>query len=312
MGKSIVKRRYAVLVALLIMTMASSCGSPVSSDKKDAGKDKVREPAEQTEKKVVDKSQVMGSIDLSEFRKLDTFFDERTLTSSKTGEGDQASYMIKGNFDLDGDGQADSISCKIFSAYGDTSDSSVSVNGKTCIMQFENPQDGRVYIMDLDNRDKYKEIAVFDNGPSDDPSYTYFRYMNGSVVSLGAVAPGLADGKGRLIGWYSLAGFIKPDICTGWYDIRNNKLVFNENEVTEAFGKEYTVSDDREAFFKEFKEIPVVFEPDWNGPKINLKKGDKITIKGAKLEPDCDNEMLWYGVELSNGKQGVLYFFLGD
>lgn len=311
--KRLLAKKFGVMAAvILILAMICSCGTPVVSDKKGSSNDKTIEPVKQPGSKVIDKSQVIGSIDLSEFKDTESLFDRKTLVTSKLGEDLETNYDIKGKCDLDGDGKQDTISCLIKGAYGEGGDSTISVNGKVCVAQFENPEPGKVYIIDLDSRDNYKEIAVYDNGPSDDPSFTYFRYIKGNVINLGTVAPGLADGKGRLIGWYSLAGFIKPDICSGWYELHNNKVIFKENDVTGAFGKEYTVSEDREAFFKEFKEIPVVFEPDYSIPQIKLKKGDNITIKGAKLEPEFDNQLLWYGVKLSNGKTGVLYFYLGD
>jgi hypothetical protein len=54
-------------------------------------------------------------------------------------------------------------------------------------------------VTDIDTTDAFKELAVREEGPSDDPRTYFFRYVDGSIVSMGHV-PGnaVADGSGKL------------------------------------------------------------------------------------------------------------------
>lgn len=75
--------------------------------------------------------------------------------------------------------------------------------------------------------------------------------------------------------------------------------------------REYKIlSDIGEAYFIEMETVPSDFEPSWDQEemeknKISLLANDAIIIKEV-----FDNGI--YSVQLSNGKTGVLYFWIGD
>jgi hypothetical protein len=102
--------------------------------------------------------------------------------------------------DLDGNGSVDSVS--VLAEYWagsshvtvvvDTFETSYSVHSRP----------GRIWIADVDTSDNFREVAVWDPGPSDDYSTRFFRYDGSRVWSIGVV-PGLEvylDGSGVVHG----------------------------------------------------------------------------------------------------------------
>ncbi len=63
----------------------------------------------------------------------------------------------------------------------------------------DNADMGTWYIFDLDVNDGYKEIGLYEEGPSDDPYTTLFRYHNGELRKIGGFSE--APSSGGVCNW---------------------------------------------------------------------------------------------------------------
>ena len=124
-------------------------------------------------------------------------------------------YHVTGSSDLDMNGKTDKISITLGRRVNNQ-DSIIQINDKRLEYVFDNP--GDVYVCDLDKRDKFEEIAIYDDGPSGDPQIVFFRYDGDDIQKLGAIngeAASLSiDGLGRIL---PTGGFLSPEIITHIY-----------------------------------------------------------------------------------------------
>lgn len=151
--------------------------------------------------------------------------------------------------DLTGDGTADKISYQVTELENGEYQCRITVNGQVYIanelaaseseMPMTNPIGDGFFIVDIYEGDGALEIAVFDEGPSEDPITFFFRYLDDELTSIGQV-PGNPfgerndsfNGVGGIIGrlqmdlietaylqgfwWYDRNRIIYQDL--GWYD----------------------------------------------------------------------------------------------
>ena len=85
-----------------------------------------------------------------------------------------------GTFDINNDGEDDTIKVIFNSDYTKYTlkINSYEVNSNSADSNYNKD----VYIYDIDKNDNYKEIAIFDNGPSDDYSIDIYHYNGYSIV----------------------------------------------------------------------------------------------------------------------------------
>lgn len=216
-------------------------------------------------------------------------------------------YTIKGTYDLNQDGKKDKIT---FRYNGDTLKMKLTINGST--LKDEIPAPETAYVVDVNTKDSYYDLVLYDNGMSDDPTYHFYRYNGKTIKYLGAVGSYVAgaisfDGKGHVAAKDSFLNKLDAPMLKGYYALKKNKWTYHDFDLSKAEQKEYTISAKRvEAYFAETKKKLDKFEPTWSKKQqITLHKGDKITIKKIG-----DYEM--YEVKLADGRVGVLYFWIGD
>jgi hypothetical protein len=61
----------------------------------------------------------------------------------------------------------------------------ITINGVTTEGNFSVFHDA--VIIDLDKNDNYKELVIFDGGPSDDPCFEFYRLVNDKIIYLGSL-----------------------------------------------------------------------------------------------------------------------------
>lgn len=167
-----------------------------------------------------------------------------------------------------------------------------------------------VVIIDIDKNDSYKEIAVLDNGFSDDYEMTIFRYAEGKLYELGFVGAVrgfediLFDKEGKVIGSYNYTYFLNTKIVTEYNMVINNKLerIVNDNDAN--MNKKYAVANEMQVAFSETENMEISHGKldvvlDYEN-LIKLKAGEEITL--IKANPF---EELYY-VELPDGRRGVM------
>jgi hypothetical protein len=249
-----------------------------------------------------------NSLDIKSFIKFENAALKVDFKSDRKDNDIDSPYPVAGKYDMDSDGKLDTINITL-SRRVNNQDSSIQINDKNFEIIMHNP--GKVYLVDIDQRDKYIELAIFDDGPSGDPNLVFFRYTGSEILCLGTIYGSiLTDNYGKVISTWEMVNF-EPEIVLGVHEIKDNEFVFKKIDFNEALNKEYLAASDTEAYFKEMDKVPDDFIPSYTNEdkKINLKKGDRFKIEKISI---MGNHPYWYSVELSNGKKGALYFWNGD
>lgn len=316
-------KRISILLCVLMLCMLTGCKSredteagdkpvtlaPTDTPKptrpvKEPDDSRVRDEDKDKEDDTItdEPLDVMKAPDIKDFSPIDMYIGEYAFD---VGFDENLPFYervfdIYGEYDLDGDGETDTIAAVL----EHTSDTSILVNGISLEYAPMSPTE-EIYIIDMDSRDNYKEIAIFDEGPSGDPTFIFIRYDGEELYSLPIDRGALMDGQGRFISWFDLSSDLTPQFFTAWQEVENNEFIRYENDITPYLGKTYEVNGT--GFFVSVDENPEdlydymtwEFEEqiEFNAAKITL-----LDVKGSHC----------YYVEREDGERGLLYFWIGD
>jgi len=257
------------------------------------------------------KDQNVEEFDISKFKPINEYFDNYAFNVSINGtKEDPLSFKVNGEYDLNMDGKLDTINLELRSRLGieKSVQAYLQVNDLKEEINMEYTSDGEVRIIDLDKNDKYVEIAYFDEGPSGDPAYSFYRYDGKKLYNIGSLSSDVIyDGKGSFIPGLFISKF-EPKFYSASYEIKDNMFVRRDNDIQKYLGKNYKFAGG-EAYFIPAKELPDNFEARWEEPK-NFDASE-IKIIDVIINPD-DRILNYYFVEFPNGDKGMLYFWIGD
>lgn len=193
----------------------------------------------------------------------------------------------KAKFDLNGDNKAETILISEITGCGDfvLKVDKISIKG-----QLSYKVDGLI-IIDIDKADKYKEIAVYTLGPSDDVEYLIYWYDGKSIKEMG-----------RLARWPKFLGngIVLVDDWMGFWSKRDKYILNKKTRTLELVPQElYYVGIEAtvERSFPIYKTR--------TGSKIvaNLKPNSKILILVCDPSPD-DYLSHWYLIKSETGLIG--------
>jgi beta-lactamase regulating signal transducer with metallopeptidase domain len=245
------------------------------------------------------------------FSEIDKHIKDYTFDVSYDGdlEWDERVYSIHGTYDLNGDGQADSINAVLIA--GNEDGSYIEVNGMKLELNFYNPT-GAANIIDLDSKDAYTEVAIFDDGASGDPAFTFIRYDGTKLYTVGTIDRyALMDGQGKFISWFHMANNFKPKFFSALGEFKNNEYVITNHDIEQYKGKTYEVNGT--GFF-----VPLDNNPEdhfehmvWDSETLREFNETKIKLLDIHMSPD-DPTLNCFYVELPDGERGLLYFWIGD
>lgn len=263
-----------------------------------------------TDDKGVKEEYYDGAPDFADFQPVDRFFIDYAFDIAH--DEDSGSYTIHGAYDLDGDGKDDEINAVLTSYY--TGSSTVEIDGSKLEHVFENFT-GNVYLIDLDSRDSYIEIAFEDAGPSADYALELVRYDGTDARYLGSISRlSYLDGQGKYISWFYTSKEIRPTFFSAWEELTDGKWIMKKNPVIEqSVGKTYSVSG--QAYFIPLDKMPGDMAEffgyvDWNPDIMRMFDETEIKILNIYLDDTC--LLNWFYIELADGERGLLYFWVGD
>ena len=162
-------------------------------------------------------------------------------------------------------------------------------------------------IVDIDERDSYKEIALLDDGPSGDPNVVFIRYVDGKIYEFGHFSSTYSgqiftDRSGKIVSCYNCIPFIQPLVIYRYAEIIDNEVVYTDADYSDALNKEYTAFKTEYGHFLETDDQTLshdLFDYSDEHDHLEIKIGDKIKIIKADIEEEI------YYVELSDGRRGV-------
>jgi len=252
--------------------------------------------------------EIEGFLAMDEFFKnygFDVHYDEQLEFYERV-------YTIRGTYDMDGDGEEDSILALINTGYSEGS--YIEVNGNRLMLDHGNFS-GEMQLIDLDSRDSYTEIAVFDDGPSADPLLQFYRYDGEKVRFVGSIDRySLMDGKGRFISSFHLASNFHPQFYSAWGEFRNGEYVTTNADVGQYIGKTFEI--DGSGFFVPLDKMPADLSEYlehvlWDWDAVREFSGTEAKILNIYMNED-DRTLNWFYIELVGGEKGLLYFWIGD
>ena len=223
-------------------------------------------------------------------------------------------------FDLDNDGEVDKITLRHI-VNKDEEETSVDrdyytleYNGKTVYERWYGM--GNVGIVDLDDTDENLEVWVYDEGPSDDPCYIFYRKDGNEMIKLGGFDVDRAfytDGKGTVLAADRFMPWVEPTVFDAYYTIKNNK--FAKNELDFSYNKDFEYTSTEGFFTTDLENLEKLKNDDSEyedliikGEKYNINKLDENTkfkiLDFVEKTKEYDAQSL--KIELLDGTQGYL------
>lgn len=188
----------------------------------------------------------------------------------------------------------------------------LSINGIT--KEFYAYDVENVAILDINIKDGYAEVVIYDAGPSDDPTVLIFGYIDNNIYEIGPFYGGydydsvLFDRDGRVISADGYIGFLEEQLVAEYHYVTVEAV--NEKTYTDkvipvhlanSMNKSYKLARDINVAFTETDNT--VLESAYNEIDINniisLSKGDEIILIVA------DPYMSIYYAQLPDGRKGV-------
>lgn len=212
--------------------------------------------------------------------------------------------------DLDGDGSGETIVYEVQSAddihkellfliYDSEGNFYSETEGTSPV--WENPLPEGFFIMDLDSKDAYLEIAVLDDGPSGDPRFYIMRYDTGKLIYMGEIFTDSPYGELKAAGDGKIVGSGRLSVLQTWrapftWVVEGNRIRLLEEEWYYPY-----VNSTAETTVRQKGEITLYEEPDLGAKSIQLPpSGDTVTFGMT------DNKN-WVQFFRADGTEGWIY-----
>lgn len=142
------------------------------------------------------------------------------------------------------------------------------------------------YLVDIDTKDAWIEIALFTQGENDCPETTFLRYHEGGLLSIGSVATGpplidsgevklMSSGDGRIVGKSRVDIVEKAWIIREWYLVNGQD---GSGEFVEEPARFYTFYPirDLDEYLVVTQELPAYSQMDKNSEVTVLPVGTQV------------------------------------
>lgn len=253
-------------------------------------------------------------VPLKKLVKATLYFDPKTEYDS--------SRIMHGSYDFNADGKPDAVTLDFASAPDTGKKSKLTVGGASLSLDLCGT--AGLYAVSLNGNDR--TLALVDYG-MDNYVYTYFFHYDGKALTQFGEIPGgietdsrdgynipeynfqiLADGKGRLIPRFGVMRYVSPNLILSAEKFDGKTFTKLPVSLEGAVNKTYPLAMDITPFFQPG-------DTDVSRPSLScddktktpLKKGQRITL--FSVNP-TSGALFCSGVQLPNGKKGILYFFL--
>lgn len=149
---------------------------------------------------------------------------------------------------------------------------------------------GIMYLTDIDQKDKFREIAITESGPSSDNMTSFYYYDGSQIVFMGKVEGG--EHSLKINGSGVLSTKTRGLILHTWFYTDEYKLSTSHKllHIPEQYRKMNTIVTVK-------KQLKLQKSPADSSHALTLQIGEKVILT------DTDN-IKWCAVETANGQKG--------
>lgn len=215
---------------------------------------------------------------------IKSYEDQKSGTQQNTGSIItiyKAEVLV--SVDLNGDGTKEKIIYK-------PSNSQFIVSSKPVSFTFDAPVESFA-IVDINTKDKLKEIVISDYGPSDDYRSSYYYFDGSKIVKMGETE-GLFNSGVKFNGTGKITAETRGSILQTWFFNKSFKLS-NQHKIVEIPQELYTT--DYDVTFK--MQLNLYKNKGDASPSISVTKGEKAKIIAT-------DDKAWCLLKTSKGIKG--------
>ncbi len=224
--------------------------------------------------------------------------------------------LTNSQYDLNGDGKKDKITVTMQSLdeYDSVVKTTIDVNGAKATLTLDSPE-GKLRILDINTKDKVKEIAIGEYGPSSDLETYFYGYTGKAVYRIGSTV-GLVGKSSDQIGYGGVcatkgdglvrASFRAEHLQTWWLqaDYKLTKTSDAKKPYKLAIVKKSIYPATMTSKVKALVNIKVYASMSTKASTRTIKKGESLQLLGS-------DDVKWVQIKDKNGKIGyVLLSFL--
>jgi hypothetical protein len=165
----------------------------------------------------------------------------------------------------------------------------------------------------INPNDKFKEIDIYDDGPSDDPKTTFFIYDGKQIIKVGKILANeyMIDKNSKIFTNLDEINFFKPGINVGWTELdHNHKFTYKTLEKDQFINKQYEIAYERDSEKNPWRIYTDSKSSQYEENYIaTVNQGDTVTVLDIIRQGERD---IAFMLKLNNGKEGWINLFNGD
>lgn len=218
------------------------------------------------------------------------------------------------NEDINNDGIVDSIEYTVVGQAGNRcQDVSLKINNCEISLITNNPSID-FNIVDIDTRDDFKEIDIFEDGPSDDPKSMFFIYDGIRIIKIGELNADEYefDGMSKVFTKLDKINLFEPSIDVGWTELdEKGRLTYKCISKDIVIGKQYKIVFDMDSENTPWRIFKTADSNPYGEDYIaEIGKDDMFLLTDVVRQGGKD---IAFKVKLNNGKEGwLIHIFGGD
>jgi hypothetical protein len=211
--------------------------------------------------------------------------------------------------DINGDGKLDKIE---YTALMKSGKITLKINNSEIKLETNHPSSD-FNIVDINRSDTYKEIDIFKEGLSDDPSSKFFIYNGTRIIEIGEIFADYysLDGQSKVITYLDKISLFYPNINVGWTEMGidhkfNYKTINKSSFINKQYQIAYTMDSDNVPW-RIYESSDFSYDAK---PLALVNKGEAVTIIDVIRQGERE---IGFKVKLENGTEGwMLHLFGGD
>lgn len=221
--------------------------------------------------------------------------------------------VIVKNVDINGDGKIERIEYTAADLLESVQTITLKINEIETSFIASNPSLD-FNIIEINIKDKFKVIDIFEDGPSGDPKSTLFIYDGKTIQKIGELQADEynLDGLSKIWTPFDTISFLDPKINLGWTEMNDRQqLIYKQIDKRSSLNKRYRISVAQDSVNSP-RRIYKTLDSDPYGEDFiaEVRVGDEVTVTDIKKQ---DSKEVALRIKLDDGKEGwMIHIFGGD